>query len=125
VHTVDKQRYLGGQRERRRFRVRKTIRGTAGRPRLAVSRSHKNLAAQIIDDASGKTLVAASTLDADLRTQMKYGGNKAAAQTVGKALAAKALAAGIKEVCFDRGHNKYHGRVAALADAAREAGLSF
>jgi large subunit ribosomal protein L18 len=125
VDPVDKQRYLGGQRERRRFRVRKTIRGTASRPRLAVSRSHKNVAAQIIDDAAGKTLVAASTLDADLRTQLKYGGNKAAAQAVGKALAAKALAAGIKEVCFDRGHNKYHGRVAALADAAREAGLSF
>ena len=122
---MDKQRYLGGQRERRRFRVRKTIRGSAGRPRLVVSRSHKNLAAQIIDDAAGKTLVAASTLDADLRMQVKYGGNKSAAQTVGKALAAKALAAGIKEVCFDRGHNKYHGRVAALADAAREAGLSF
>jgi large subunit ribosomal protein L18 len=122
---VDKQRYLSGQRERRQFRVRKPLRGSAGRPRLSVSRSHKNLAAQIIDDAAGKTLVAASTLDADLRTQVKYGGNKAAAQALGKALAAKALAAGIKEVCFDRGHNKYHGRVAALADAAREAGLSF
>lgn len=81
--------------------------------------------AQIIDDAVGKTLVAASTLDAELRGQVKYGGNKAAAQAVGKALAAKALAAGIKQVCFDRGHSKYHGRVAALADAAREAGLSF
>jgi large subunit ribosomal protein L18 len=122
---VDKQRYLGTQRTRRRNRVRRAITGTAGRPRLAVSRSHKNMAAQIIDDAAGKTLVAASTLDADLRTQLKYGGNKSAAQAVGKAIAAKAIAAGIKEVCFDRGHNKYHGRVAALADAAREAGLSF
>jgi large subunit ribosomal protein L18 len=125
VDTVDKQRYLGNQRQRRRFRVRKTIRGSAARPRLSVSRTHKNVSAQIIDDAAGKTLVAASTLDTDLRTQVKYGGNKAAAQAVGKALAAKALEAGIKEVCFDRGHNKYHGRVAALADAAREAGLSF
>jgi large subunit ribosomal protein L18 len=122
---VDKQRYLGNQRQRRRFRVRKTIRGSAARPRLSVSRTHKNVSAQIIDDAAGKTLVAASTLDTDLRTQVKYGGNKAAAQVVGKALAAKALEAGIKEVCFDRGHNRYHGRVAALADAAREAGLSF
>jgi large subunit ribosomal protein L18 len=122
---VDKQRYLGVQRTRRRFRVRRSIVGSASRPRLAVARSHKNVAAQIIDDAAGKTLVSVSTLDADLRTQVKYGGNKAAAQAVGKALAAKALAAGIKEVCFDRGHNRYHGRVAALADAAREAGLSF
>ncbi len=122
---MDKQRYLDGQRRRRRFRVRKSVRGSAARPRLSVSRTHKNVSAQIIDDAAGKTLVAASTLDSDLRGQVKYGGNKAAAQVVGKALAAKALEAGIKEVCFDRGHNKYHGRVAALADAAREAGLSF
>jgi large subunit ribosomal protein L18 len=122
---MDKNRYLTRQRDRRRFRVRKPIRGSAERPRLTVHRIHKNVEAQIIDDASGKTLVAAGTLDADLRTSVKYGGNKAAAQAVGKALAAKAIAAGIKEVCFDRGHNKYHGRVAALADAAREAGLSF
>ena len=122
---MDKQRYLDGQRRRRRFRVRKAVRGSAARPRLSVARTHKNVSAQIIDDAAGKTLVAASTLDADLRTQVKYGGNKAAAQAVGKAIAAKALEAGIKEVCFDRGHNRYHGRVAALADAAREAGLSF
>ncbi len=122
---MDKQRYLGGQRQRRRFRVRKAVRGSAARPRLTVSRTHKNVSAQIIDDSAGKTLVASSTLDTDLRAQVKYGGNKAAAQAVGKALAAKAIEAGIKEVCFDRGHNKYHGRVAALADAAREAGLSF
>ncbi len=122
---MDKQRYLTKQRDRRRFRVRKPIRGSTERPRLTVHRSHKNVEAQIIDDTSGRTLVAAGTLDAELRTQVKYGGNKAAAQAVGKALAARALAVGIKEVCFDRGHNKYHGRVAALADAAREAGLSF
>ena len=122
---MDKHRYLEKQRERRRFRVRKAIRGTAARPRLSVHRSHKNVEAQIIDDAAGRTLVAASSLDAEVRGQVKYGGNKSAAQAVGKAIAAKALAAGIKEVCFDRGHNKYHGRVAALADAARAAGLSF
>jgi large subunit ribosomal protein L18 len=122
---VDKQRYLGGQRQRRQFRVRKSTRGSTARPRLAVYRSHQNVAAQIIDDASGKTLVAASTQDKTLREQVAYGGNKSAAQVVGKAIAEKALAAGIKQVCFDRGHYKYHGRVAALADAAREAGLSF
>lgn len=122
---MDKQKYLGGQRKRRKFRVRKTIRGSTERPRLTVSRSHQNLAAQIIDDTSRKTLVSASTLDKDVRDQCKYGGNKAAAQLIGKVLAEKAIAAGIKQVCFDRGNFKYHGRVAALADAAREAGLSF
>ncbi|MDX1947115.1 MAG: 50S ribosomal protein L18 [Pirellulaceae bacterium] len=122
---MDKQRYLGGQRTRRKFRVRKSIRGTTARPRLSVHRSHQNVAAQIIDDSLGKTLVSASTQDKALREQLAYGGNKGAAQAVGKALAEKALAAGIKEVCFDRGHFRYHGRVAALADAAREAGLSF
>jgi len=122
---MDKNRYLGGQRQRRRFRVRKTIRGTGERPRLSVFRSHRNLACQIIDDASGKTLVAVGTKDKDVRTNVAYGGNKAAAQQIGKLLAEKAIAAGIKQVAFDRGHYKYHGRVAALADAAREAGLSF
>jgi large subunit ribosomal protein L18 len=122
---VDKNKYLGSQRQRRQFRVRKRIRGSAERPRLCVFRSHRNLACQIIDDASGKTLVAVGTKDKDVRTNVAYGGNKAAAQAVGKLLAEKAIAAGIKEVAFDRGHYKYHGRVAALADAAREAGLSF
>jgi large subunit ribosomal protein L18 len=122
---VDKNKYLGSQRQRRRFRVRKRMRGSAQRPRLSVFRSHRNLLCQIIDDTSGKTLVAVGTKDKDVRTNVAYGGNKAAAQTVGKRLAEKAIAAGIKEVAFDRGHYKYHGRVAALADAAREAGLSF
>jgi large subunit ribosomal protein L18 len=81
--------------------------------------------AQVIDDQEGKTLVAASTIDKDLRGGVKKGGNKAAAQAVGKAIAQRALAAGVKEVCFDRREFKYHGRVAALAQAAREAGLSF
>jgi len=122
---VDKNRYLGNQRQRRQFRVRKRIRGSAVRPRLSVFRSHRNLACQIIDDASGKTLVAVGTKDKDVRATVSYGGNKAAAQAVGKLLAQKAIAAGIKEVALDRGHYKYHGRVAALADAARAAGLSF
>ena len=122
---MDKNRQLGGQRQRRGFRVRKRIRGSGERPRLTVYRSHRNLACQIIDDASGKTLVAIGTKDKDVRTNLPYGGNKAAAQAIGKMLAEKAIAAGIKQVAFDRGHYKYHGRVAALADAAREAGLSF
>jgi large subunit ribosomal protein L18 len=111
------------KRLRRRRHVRNKIRGDAQRPRLSVHRSHKNIAAQVIDDESGKTLVSASTLDTELRGQVKYGGNKDAAQQLGKAIAQKALAAGIKQVKFDRGHYKYHGRIAALADAAREAGL--
>jgi len=123
--TVDKNKYLGSQRQRRTFRVRKRIRGTAERPRLTVHRSHRNLACQIIDDMAGKTLVAVGTKDTDVRTGLKYGGNKAAAGAIGKLLAEKAIAAGIKAVAFDRGHYKYHGRVAALADAARAAGLSF
>jgi large subunit ribosomal protein L18 len=122
---MDKSKYLGGQRQRRRFRVRKRIRGSAERPRLTVSRTHRNLTCQIIDDMSGKTLVAVGTADQDVRGNVKYGGNKTAAQTVGKLLAEKAIAVGIKQVAFDRGSYKYHGRVAALADAAREAGLSF
>ena len=122
---MDKNKYLGGQRQRRRFRVRKRIRGSTERPRLAVFRSHRHLICQIIDDASGKTLIAVGTKDKEVQGNVKYGGNKAAAQTVGKLLAEKAIAAGIKAVAFDRSHYKYHGRVAALADAAREAGLSF
>jgi large subunit ribosomal protein L18 len=116
---------MGGQRQRRQFRVRKRIRGSSERPRLSVFRSHRNLACQIIDDVAGKTLVAVGSKDKDIRTGLKYGGNKKAAEAIGKLLAEKALAAGIKQVAFDRGHYKYHGRVAALADAARSAGLSF
>jgi len=122
---VDKSKYLGGQRQRRQFRVRKRIRGSTERPRLTVFRSHRNLACQIIDDISGKTLVAVGTKDKEVRPNVAYGGNKVAAQAIGKLLAEKAIAAGIKQVAFDRGHYKYHGRVAALADAARAAGLSF
>ena len=122
---MDKNKYMGGQRLRRQFRVRKRTRGSTARPRLSVFRSHRNLACQIIDDTVGKTLVAVGSKDKDIRTGLAYGGNKKAAEALGKLLAEKALAAGIKEVCFDRGHYKYHGRVAALADAARAAGLSF
>jgi len=122
---VNRQKSIGSQRQRRRFRVRKTLRGTSDRPRLCIYRSHKNIACQIIDDAARKTLVAASTRDKSLREAIRYGGNKDAAKAVGKAVAERALAVGIKTVRFDRGHYKYHGRLAALADAAREAGLAF
>ena len=122
---MNKHRSLNHQRQRRRFRIRKRVPGTAERPRLSVWRSHKNVACQIIDDASGKTLASASSLDKQLRDELKYGGNRNAATIIGKAIAERALAAGIKQVRFDRGHYKYHGRVAALAQAAREGGLEF
>jgi len=118
---MDHQRQIAKQRRRRTFRVRKRTRGTPERPRLCVTRSHKHISAQIIDDLAGKTLVSASTHDQDL----KYGGNQAAAKTVGQVLAERAAKAGVSAVCFDRGPYKYHGRVAALADAAREGGLKF
>lgn len=100
------------------------------RPRLSVFRSAKHFYCQIIDDVAGKTLVSASTVEADLRTGGKKGskmatGNSAAAIAVGKLLASRALAVGVQEVCLDRGRFKYHGRIAAMANAAREAGLQF
>jgi large subunit ribosomal protein L18 len=108
-------------RVRRHLRVRKKVRGTAGRPRLAVFRSNKHITAQIIDDRSGRTLAAASTTEASLRSGAT--GNVEAATQVGRLVAERAKAAGIAKVVFDRGGNLYHGRVAAVADAAREAGL--
>jgi large subunit ribosomal protein L18 len=105
--------------------VRKRVRGTSERPRLTVFRSHKHVYAQVIDDSTGRTLAAASSVDKDLKSDVKYGGNATAATAIGKAIAERALAAGIKQVAFDRGTAQYHGRVAALANAAREAGLSF
>jgi large subunit ribosomal protein L18 len=122
---MDKHHKIDRQRQRRAFRVRKRTRGTTDRPRLCVTRSHKHISAQIIDDLDGKTLVGASSQDKQLSAKLKYGGNKAAAETVGKALAERAVKAGISAVCFDRGPYKYHGRVAALAQAARDAGLKF
>jgi large subunit ribosomal protein L18 len=120
------QRMLVQKRRLRRQRhVRKKLSGNAERPRLAVFRSSKHIYAQVIDDARGATLVAASTLDADVKAAHAYGGNKAAATAVGKVVAERAKKAGIDKVCFDRRSYKYHGRVQALADAAREAGLQF
>ncbi len=112
-------------RQRRAFRVRKRMRGTPDRPRLSVARSHKHISVQVVDDQTGKTLASASSQDKTLSGKLKSGGNADAAQAVGKAIAERALAAGIKAVCFDRGPYRYHGRVAALANAAREGGLSF
>lgn len=120
---MNKQKEISARRRRRRFRVRKPIKGDADRPRLSVFRSHKHVYCQVIDDQAGKTLVSASTRDKDVRQQVAAGGNKSAAQLIGKTIAERALAVGINAVRFDRGHYKYHGRVASLADAAREAGL--
>jgi len=111
---------------RRRLRLRYQLRRKAyGRPRLSVFRSGKNIHAQVIDDAQGRTLAAASSLDKALKQALKTGADKAAAAAVGKLVAERALAAGVKEVIFDRGSYIYHGRVKALADAAREGGLAF
>jgi large subunit ribosomal protein L18 len=122
---MDHNKVMNRQRQRRRFRVRKSTRGSGGRPRLTVFRSNANIYCQIVDDATGKTLVSASTRDKSLREGVGYGGNKKAAEAVGKAVAERAIAAGLKQVCFDRGSYKYHGRVAAVAEAARKAGLDF
>jgi large subunit ribosomal protein L18 len=112
--------------ERRKARVRRAVKAHAfGRPRLSVFRSEKNIYAQIIDDASGRTLAAASTLDKDIRASVKNGATSEAAAEIGKLIAARGKAAGVETVVFDRGAYIYHGRVKALADAAREAGLSF
>ena len=113
------------RRVKRHERVRKNLYGTPEKPRLCVYRSNKNISAQIIDDVSGTTLVAASSLDTDLKAEVANGGNKEAAKKVGAALAKKAAAKGIEEVCFDRGGFLYHGRVAELAAGAREGGLKF
>ena len=113
------------RRLRRQRHVRKRLFGTAERPRLAVFRSSKHIYAQVVDDVDGRTLASASTVDAEARTQQAYGGNKAAATIVGRLLAERAKKAGIDKVCFDRRSYRYHGRVQALAEAAREAGLDF
>jgi large subunit ribosomal protein L18 len=114
-------------RQRRHTRVRRKVSGTAERPRLAVNRSLRHITAQVIDDSNGRTLVAASTADRELRDALagKGGGNVNAAQAVGRLVASRAKAAGVERVVFDRGGFKYHGRIAALADAARSEGLEF
>mgnify|MGYP001170190164 CR=1 FL=1 len=112
-------------RLKRRLRVRNKVRGTTEQPRLSVFRSGKHIYAQIIEDVNGKTLAAASTVTKGVAKDVKYTGNVEAAKAVGKAIAEQALSKNIKQVVFDRNGFLYHGRVKALADAAREAGLNF
>ena len=114
-----------GQRKRVHARVRMKVSGTSDRPRLSVYRSVGHIYTQIIDDRTGHTLVSASSVDKEVKKGLKGGGNIAAAKSVGKIIADRAKAAGVSKVVFDRGGYKYHGRVKALADAAREAGLQF
>jgi len=112
--------------ERRKARVRRALKARAyGRPRLSVFRSDRNIYAQIIDDTTGRTLAAASTLDKDVRESVTNGGTAEAAAVIGKLIAERGTKAGVAEVIFDRGAYLYHGRVKALADAAREGGLQF
>ncbi len=122
---MDKNKKLNKQRVRRRNHVRNRLRGTADQPRLCVQRSLKHFACQLIDDLAGRTLVSASTKDAAVIGKIASTGNCDGAAEVGKLIAEKATAAGITRVKLDRGHNKYHGRVKAFADSAREAGLQF
>lgn len=125
---MNHEKYVQKQRNRRSMRVRRSLEGknrVTQRPRLCVFRSHKHMYAQVIDDEAGRTLAAANSRDEDVLGDLKSGGNKAAAAAVGKAIAERSLAAGVKEVALDRRSCKYHGRIAALADAAREAGLTF
>lgn len=113
------------KRERRHIRVRQKVFGTKERPRLAVYRSLKNIYCQLIDDIEGKTLVSASTLSPGIKDKVPYGGNKKAAELVGQKIAEEAKRLGIEKVVFDRSWYKFHGRVKALADAARKGNLKF
>lgn len=122
---MDKNKKLQSKRLRRRHHVRNKLRGSADHPRLCIHRSLKHFACQVVDDQAGKTIFSASTRDKSVRDQVKVGGNCDAAALVGKLVAEKAVEAGVTSVKLDRGHNKYHGRVKAFADAAREAGLQF
>ncbi len=120
-------RKLSREAHRRRIhlRMRKRVAGTSERPRLCVHRTARHIRAQVIDDLTGRTIVAASSLDKEVRDVIKGGGNVAASKVVGKVIAERAKAKGIEKVVFDRGGYQYHGRVQALADSAREAGLQF
>ena len=122
---MSKQQRLNRQRQRRTWRVSNHVKRNSTRPRLAVFRSSKHMYAQIIDDGAGKTLAAASSVEKAVSEQVRSGCNKDAAALVGKTIAQRALEAGIQQVAFDRREYRYHGRVAALAEAARAAGLQF
>lgn len=121
---ANKNKYLAAQRSRRRFRVRNRIQGTPDRPRLSVFRSLQHISAQLVDDLNGRTIAAAGTYESVARGEGSNG-NKEAAARIGQLIAERAKQAGVTKIAFDRGHYKYHGRVAALADAAREGGLEF
>ncbi len=125
VDTANHHLLVQTRRRRRQHRVRKRLFGTSERPRLAVFRSSKHIYAQVINDQNATTLVSASTVEPEIKAELKYGGNKAAAAVVGRVVAQRAKKAGIDKICFDRRSYKYHGRVEALAQAAREAGLQF
>jgi len=122
---MDKNKKIGGQRLRRSYRVRNKLRGTADNPRLSIHRSLKHFGCQVIDDENGTTLLSVSSRDKEVREAVSIGGNCDGATAIGKLLAEKASQAGITRVRLDRGHAKYHGRVKAFADAAREGGLQF
>ena len=125
MDTANTHRQVQTRRLRRQRRVRNRLFGTRERPRLAVFRSSKHIYAQVINDQTATTLVSASTMDPEIKGQLAYGGNKAAAEVVGRVVAERARKAGIDKICFDRRSYKYHGRVEALAQAARAAGLQF
>ncbi len=120
-----KKRSRNEMRKIRHERLRRTLSGTADKPRLAVFRSEKHISAQLIDDDAGHTLAAASTVEPAVKASLSSTGNAEAAKAVGKAIAERAISKGIKAVVFDRGGHMFHGRVKALAEAAREAGLEF
>jgi large subunit ribosomal protein L18 len=121
VHRLSREAH----RRRIHVRTRKTLAGTADRPRLCVHRSSKHIRAQVVDDQNNRTIVSASSLDGEVRKTIKGGGNIAAAKVVGKIIAERAKEKGVEKVVYDRGGYQYHGRVKALAEAAREAGLKF
>jgi large subunit ribosomal protein L18 len=122
---ADKQKAKALRLQRRQWSVRNSLAGTPDRPRLSVFRSDKHIYAQLIDDLAGRTLASAASTLGDVRGDLKNGGNVEAAKRVGKAIAERAKSIGVTEIAFDRGGRMYHGRVKALADAAREAGLKF
>ena len=122
---MDQQKTKHRRQLRRRQHVRKKVQGTAERPRLTVFRSSKHIYAQLVDDLAGVTLASASSQAKDVKAELPYGGNIKAAQAVGRKIAEAAKAKGVTKAAFDRGHYRYHGRIKALADAAREGGLQF
>ncbi|MEX0793736.1 MAG: 50S ribosomal protein L18 [Pirellulaceae bacterium] len=122
---MNKEKFIQRQRTRRRHHVRKSVRGSGDRPRLTVYRSNAHIYCQLINDETGTTLASASTREAAFRDSAASSGGCEAATAIGKTIAERATAAGITKVCFDRGHTRYNGRIAALATAAREAGLDF